>query len=198
MVQLVFEFSFGFIKVVIFWLIDQIVFVYWRFNFQILSCNKCVMFFKDNDIKYYCCVCGEGFCDGCLLKIWLVFEWGWGFVLVWVCDNCYEVRNVQLVIIEVQVDDEGGIFIVWKVGEVVQNILGVVVMVIDILLGLVKDVVRFVYWVFDYEILYCYNCWKEFSIKFFKYYCWVCGQGFCDECFYDCWVVFFCGWDYFV
>ena len=189
MAQLVSELSLGPTKAVTSWLTEQIAPAYWKPNFQILSCSKCATSFKDNDTKHHCRAYGEGFCDSCSSKTWLVPEWGCAPEPMQVCDNCYEARNSQLDVTEAQGDDKSGTLITGKVGEAVQNTLGAVVTAIDIPLALVKDAARPAYWVLDHEILHFHSCWKEFSVKLSKHHYRACGQGFCDECSHNRWAV---------
>ncbi|KAJ8790794.1 hypothetical protein J1605_021222 [Eschrichtius robustus] len=161
-----------------------------------MSCNKCATSFKDNDTKHHCRAYGEGFCDSCSSTTQPVPERGWGPAPVRVCDNCYKARNSQLDVTEAQADDEGGTLTARKVGKSVQNTLGALVTANDIPLGLVKDAARPAYWVPDHEILHCHNCQKEFSLKLSKYHCWVCRQGFYDECSHDRQDVPSRGWDH--
>lgn len=63
---------------------------------------------------------------------------------------------------------------------------------------LIIDVVRFGYWVLDFDIVMCNCCDVVFKESDIKYYCCVCGMGVCSNCLESRRFVFFRGWDYFV
>lgn len=160
------------------WLTDQIAPAYWKPNSQILSCSKCATSFKDNNTKHHCRACGEGFCDSCSSKTWLVPEWGCAPEPMQVCDNCYEARNSQLDVTEAQGPTKVETLILRKVGEAVQNTLGAVVTAIDVPLGLVKDTGQAGVLESGPRDSALPRCWKEFSVKLSKHHCRACGQGF--------------------
>ena len=139
------------------------------------------MIFKPLQTKHHCRACGDGFCEGCLLKHMPVPWRGWGTVPMKVCNFCYNKYNTKFIespnMIEGEETQAHGVTARY-VGEAAQRAVSGAV---SYSCCLISETARPTYWAPDAEILNCNVCNSDFNVKS-KHHCRSCGQGVCDSC----------------